>query len=176
MRVIRSSGRAIAAVGALLLVLWSSPSLVASRSPCEYRLSGVVVAFDVSPLRLLQYSSIPNSETLVVHLDPEDSERLGSDYIRIVYQYWSSEPRLPDDLRNSRGRWEFQVKRADYCDSRLHDILYLEGTDEAGDRVQVPGLKSTSPSESLEISEDYILPCFVLRPGGYRQISARKVR
>lgn len=133
--------------------------------------TGTVVAYEQSALRLAKLTFVPRTERLIVRVDKRIKGREDSRYIKVVYTFGTDEPSLPDAIYAGGNRWRFTLTRDRSCDGAVQDPT--SNTDaKAG--AQIPQLQRTPGAEAEAIPTDSSLPCYALRPRDFRSAEGRK--
>jgi hypothetical protein len=161
---------------ALLLPLTESASTKQSRSEGErLTVTGTVVAFEQSALRVAKLTFVPRAERLFVRIDKCLKGNEESRYITVLYTYLGDEAALPDEVFDASKRRRFTLTRNRSCDGSLPQKA--ESKDSAAETntgVQLPQLQRTRGAEAEDIPTDSSLPCYALRPRDFRSAEGRK--
>jgi hypothetical protein len=114
-------------------------------------------------------------QVFVVDLDPK-AERDPVTLVKIMYKFfYKAESPLPDSFFDSSKRYEMQVFRDSSCDETLQNLSYQKNEDETG--KQLPPTYILRPLDGAPkdiFRPDSVLPCYVLRPGGYKLLKSRE--
>jgi len=95
--------------------------------------------------------------------------------VKVSYAFFKSDGPLPDSFFDYSKRYELQAVRDRKCDETVESLSYVQNVDESG--------KSLAPSYVLRfldgapkdvLKPDAVLPCYILRPGKYKVLSAGK--
>jgi len=146
----------ISLIALTFFVLYSSE---AQRKKPGLILTGVVVGYDES-LSLVNVTSAPQLQVLIVRIVRSLKGHEESRYIKVVYQYMHNDPTLPKEIVDGKTQWRFELTRAAAQDQSCMGPLQ--------------GLKQTPGADAEEIPNDSNLPCYVLQPGGIKLDSNKK--
>ena len=133
------------------------------QSLTEFR--GRVIAYQPA-MRLLQLSSAENSESFVLFATQDDKGTAQS--IKVLYKYWVNDKPLPDSMWTGRTEWQFELSRDRLCDEAIKNISEKNSPPTAKAAYQLTGTKS---KQHFPLGEE--LPCYVLKPGGFREARNR---
>lgn len=140
----------------------------------KVKIIGTVIAYAHSLTQLAKLTSVPAEEMLIVRVDKGSAMKQQSPYIKVAYRYWHTEPAVPKEFFDSRKQWHFLLVRETRCDGPLRELLETKGKTERGEKVSLPFLQRTTGAENLEIPLDTTLPCYVLRPEGFKPYEIKR--
>lgn len=92
--------------------------------------------------------------------------------VKIVYAFFKEEGPLPDSFFEYSKRYELRVYRESKCDESVKSLAYVENETESGRRLPPSYvLQFTRGAPKDVLKPDAVLPCYILRPDGYRVLS-----
>jgi hypothetical protein len=171
---LRQSRNSILMIFALSFVcLW--PCIAGGKSATEHqhsrlRLDGRIIASVIT--------FVPGTLNLkwqVFVFQVESGEAGGHGYLsKVEYEYTDADGPLKDAFFDYAKYYQLIVSRDSSCDESLESLSILRAPDEHKsvfrDRNLLQVLAGV-PTEALDMHET--LPCFILRPGGYRILKRR---
>jgi hypothetical protein len=95
--------------------------------------------------------------------------------VKVMYKFYKSEQPLASSFYDYSNRYEMQVVREPSCDETVKSLSYEKNVDETG-RPLPPTyvLRPLNGAPKHVLKLDATLPCYVLRPGKYKVLSAGK--
>jgi len=97
--------------------------------------------------------------------------------VKVSYEFYRYEPYLPEEFFDFSRLCELHVIRDPTCDESVKSLSYEANETDSG--KQLPPtyiLRILDGVPSDVIKPDLVLPCYVLRPGHYREVSSGKPR
>jgi hypothetical protein len=120
-----------------------------------------VVAYNLSVLSVAKLTSVPNDDVILVRIKRVLAGHVKSRYVIVHYQYWDSEPRLPDGFHNAKAQWRLELNRDSTCDKSFSEALSKKN--KPGLVVLVP-LQRPHGKKVRLVNER--ISCYVLHPNG----------
>ena len=111
----------------------------------------------------------PQYTTFVFGVEEDGGARVAP--VKISYAFFKSEGVPPDSFFDYSKRYEMQAVRDPKCDETLNSLSYVKNVDESGKPMQptyVLRILEGAPKDVLK--PDFVLPCYVLRPGKYKVV------
>ena len=90
--------------------------------------------------------------------------------VKIVYQFWPEEPKLPETFFNFARLYELKsAVRDTKCDESVKSLSYQRNVTESGQELPPTLiLKILDGAPTGALKPNLVLPCYYLRPGGYK--------
>ena len=146
----------------LLLITFQSETFLASdksHKNDQIEMGVKVVGYDeLAPL--MNLTSAPQIEVLIVRVMKLIKGKEQSDYIKVIYQHLHNQPDLPKEFFDSRHLWRFTLTRA--------------SSDDLSCKGPLPRLRPATGAETEQLPGNTSLPCYILRPGGFRSYDIKK--
>jgi hypothetical protein len=114
-------------------------------------------------------------QVFVFGTESKEKQRDHLALVKVMYEFYKSDPSLTDSFFDYSNRYELQLVRESSCDETVQSLSYEKNVDETGKPLPstyVLRLLDGVPKHVLK--PDALLPCYVLRPGKYRVLSAGK--
>jgi hypothetical protein len=120
-------------------------------------LSGRVIAFENSAVRIARLTDVPRVETFFVKVESVSKGNETSKFIKVKYRYFGDENALPESLFEGKKHWKFVLLRNRECDQT--------GITEnpAVTLVTIDGGELISPGSAF--------PCYTLAKEGLKKAS-----
>ncbi len=134
---------------------------------------GTVAGYDQF-LSLVNLTSAPQVQLLIVRVEKRIKGREESRYIKVIYKYGTDEPSLPEEIFNGKSQWRFTLTRDHSCDCSVREMQSKQIEGEGGAEATLPRLKRTNATE--EIPNNANLPCYALRPSDLKPASPARPR
>jgi hypothetical protein len=114
-------------------------------------------------------TSAPQSQLLIARVDKILKGKEKAKYIKIIYEYFSSEEtHLKALLSDEKHQWKFVLSRNKRCDSTLKEAKYAKGIALDGAKEIMPVLLLKDVGGLEAISESTNLPCYSLKSDGIK--------
>ena len=93
----------------------------------------------------------------------------------VYYEFYPSEPALPDSFFDHSILYKLELKRNGHCDQTVKALRYQENVDETGKHLpRTETLRYLDGAPRDLPPPDVVLPCYALRPGQYKSLIKRK--
>lgn len=114
-------------------------------------LSGKVIAFENSLLRISKLTDVPREETFFVKVETVSKGKETSEFIKIKYRYFGENNALPESLFEGKNRWKFVLHRNQDCDQTGF--------------IEDPAVSLVTIDEKERLPKGLSFPCYVLEKG-----------
>jgi hypothetical protein len=156
----------------ILIALCCDPTNAQSVSDKKRKIKiiGTVIGFD-SFAATGNLTFAPQSQLLIVRIDKSLKGKEKAQYIKIIYEYFSSEDTfLPNLISSEKKQWKFNLVKENSCDSSLQEVKYGKSTSLDG-KEEIKFLRLKDIGGLKNISESIELPCYILKSDGLKLIN-----
>lgn len=117
----------------------------------------------------------PSSRVFVFGIESATDSGKQLEPVKILYAFFKDRGPLPDSFYDYSKRYELKVVRDPKCDENVNSLSREKAVDESGKELQpTDSLRFLDGSPRGILKPDRILPCYVLRPGGYGIVAPKK--
>jgi len=146
MRKNRNTFERMVAVAILILCLFFTGQAVCLGQ--KVVLSGKVIAYENSLLRITKLTDVPREETFFVKVETVSKGKESSKFIKVKYLYLGEENALPESFFEGKTLWKFVLLRNQECDQ----IGVAEN----------PAVSLVKIDENEELPQNATFPCYLL--------------
>jgi len=146
-------GRMIA-VAILMLCLFFTGQAVCLGQ--KVVLSGKVIAYENSAVRIARLTDVPREETFFVKVETVSKGKESSKFIKVKYSYLGEMNALPESLFEGKSLWKFVLLRNQECNQT--------------EVAENPAVSIVKVNENEGLPQDATFPCYSLIKGKLKAI------